>query len=266
MRRIALLSTVALAGLLATNALAETTVTGQNWVGYVKLPTPPPGDLAMIGVNFEGVGNQNGEGIPLNEFFNTESLVDNQLQWALRDLVLLWDPVELKYNSYRYHDGNFHLLVDPATNTYIESNPIVMPGEALWLRSPTSGTRMGELYALGQVNLSSKVDITVHEGIQLMSYPYPVDMDFNDLLERDKLNWIVSGATANPLQALSSDSISVFEDGSYRTFYLRPDNEWVERIDNQNVTVDNIVIPAGTAFWYRARNGFTLELQRPFEL
>jgi len=99
MKRKYLLLALAIISLLATYAISQT-VTGQNWVGYVKVQLPAPGELTMVGVNFESVGSSGG-GVAVNELINTNGLVGNAF-YTLADNIFIWDAAEAKYERYYY--------------------------------------------------------------------------------------------------------------------------------------------------------------------
>ncbi len=248
MKKTILAACFVIAGFLTTNAIAEQTVTGQNWVGYVKLPTPPAGDITLLGVNFEGVGSTNGGGVALNELFNTEALIGGGREVA-RDQVYIWDTVELKYNDYSYNEGDFY------NNAGEVENPLVYPGQAIWFRSAPSAELDRDLYSLGQVNLSDTTPIFLAEGLNLLSSPYPAPMDFS------AIDWIDQGATAVS-RRVSSDQVHVFHEGAYHDYYLRPDGTWEDEHGNPV----EIVVEPGVAVWYRAASSYTHSFSRPFKI
>lgn len=263
MKKTMLAACLVLAGVVSTNAIAEETVTGQNWVGYVKLPTPPPGQIDLIAVNFEAVGANGAEqesGMLLSKLFNVEELVEHPFEPTLNDQVYIWnpDPENLGYDQYYYQDGSFWSM-DPGTGELVMDDPFVYPGQAMWFQSAPAAEEDRALFALGQVKLSDTADVPVIEGLQLVGNPYPTVLDLN------KINW--NDAYAHPFENTLSDQIHIYDrEEGYVTYYLDASDGWTVLINGEFVASDIPEIDPGHAFWYSASSDFSIVFERGFEL
>jgi hypothetical protein len=250
MKRKYLLLALAIISLLATYAISQT-VTGQNWVGYVKVNLPPSGQFTMVGVNFEAVGAEGG-GIPLNEVINTNSLIGDTF-FTRADNVFIYNTSRPGYDRFYYNNGAFYDAV-----TFTQTNPIVHSGDAFWLQSSSTATEPRDVYILGQVNLSASVNIDLVESFQMIGNPYPTDLDLND-----GFDWIAAGATGDNFFT-RADNVFIFDGTSYDRYYLDPDGNWRDAVTFQIAT--DAIIPAGRGAWYDSKGGFTKMFDRPFSI
>lgn len=254
-KRIVILG-IALLAFVATFAVCEA-VTGNNWVGYVKVQVPPGGQFTIVGVNFEAIG---GGGIPLNEFISTNSLNGNVF-FTKADNVFLYDTAKAAYNQFYYHDGTFKNATQiggmPAGTA---TNPIVHNGDAFWLKSAGSSTETNEVFLMGEVMLDSESEQTMLSSFQLFANPYPTSFDINN----DDYDWIAAGAKDNAFYT-KADNIFIWNgaQGEYDQYFLDVDGKWHDLGDN---VAANAIIPVGHGAWYKARGTFTNLYTRPYSL
>lgn len=247
MKRISL--GLAVVGCVTLAALAAE-VTSVNVVGFVKKELPA-GGIILTTCNFDPVG---GGTSTLLSVFGTNQLKqdDNPVNC---DRILLWDPVELKYQAWaQWTDGKFYKANSiEEWNQSIEGNPEIPPGVGFWLVAG-QGAPTRDIVFMGQVVDVAVQSIDLVEAPQIVAYPFTCDIAMQEL------DVVDDGATGAP-NPVNADRILVWEGDHYQVYALYDgDMKWYKANTieewNQSILATNI-IRLGEAFWYIAQGAFT---------
>ena len=116
-------------------------------------------------------------------------------------------------------------------------------GEGYWLQLPG----MNSFVNSGDVLMDDSITISINEGLQMLSYPYPVDRLITDL-----------GLTPS-----KGDNLYVFDGTNYLissyTDVFVPGSGLVTKWSNEDVEIF-----AGQGFWYETTKPFEWTVTRPF--
>jgi len=218
-----LLTATLLAGLIGSSAFAVTnTVTSANIVGYIK-------DNAPVGYHITGMQFDNATNTPQTVYGNT----------------LPKGSKVYKFNGSDYVTAQYTDVFVPGTGLVTKWNASInlSLGDGYWLQVP------GATNAILSGNVPMDASITNHisEGLQILSYPYPVDR-------------VVTNLGFLPSKG---DKIYVFNGNDYITSKYTdvfvPGTGLVTKWNNET-----LAIPAGSGFWYETTNAPDWVTIRPF--
>ena len=229
-------------------------IVSSDIVGY-STDSLASGNYTMGGMVFSAVG---GGDIDLNDM--TFAGVTGSDFEATSDNILVWDPSTSMYTTYYYYydatspdDNGWYGTLDEATT--------LPAGTAFWYRA-----KVGEGKSMTQSGaVESVADVTfdlASGNYTMVINPYPTAMDINDGNAVE-----FAGVTGSDFEA-TSDNILVWNPSTsmYTTYYYYydasapEDNGWYGTLDEETT------LPAGTAFWYRAKVGAgkTITFKKPY--
>ncbi len=145
---------VALLACTAMFAVAQTTVTSANIVGYNKVSGNA--GLQIVGVIFE---NETAETV--QSFYGDTLPTGSQ--------VFQFVPPAGPYASVSYDEGFF------GQPDSWSGDLTLTPGQAYWIRLPAGSSSVTNI-AAGEVNIEGTVDVDVVAGLQLINNPYPTEL------------------------------------------------------------------------------------------
>ncbi len=196
------LGKVILAGcLIAGVSFAQTNeVVSKNAVGYVK--------ISLTADQFKIIS------MPFN-MVDGSSITVGEALGDMPDSTVVYIFNGISYNSEQYLTGPGWL---PGTN-------VITRGQSFWVKSPSDK----DVFLMGEVPDSgdAQTSITLQTGYQLISYPYPTDIDLMN--------------TAISSNAVDSDQIFVFNGSSYVPYNYLAGAGWLP---------DSFTIQPGVGFWY----------------
>lgn len=243
MKKRILIIGIALLAFVATFAICQA-VTGNNWVGYVKVEVER-GQYHLFGANFEAVG---GGDVQLSELLSTNSLVASDIR-LLADRFFIWNNVESEYEEFWYASDGIRDIEGL-------NDPYVYKGQAFWFKAAPSADDFRELFIMGQVSLSETNSLSFDGDtagkFNLFANPYPVDFNVSSN------SW--ENATPGPVKLLA-DRIFIWDGQNYQDCWLKNDGNWY--VGDTQVEP---VIPVGNGAWYKALNNFDEEVGRPFDI
>lgn len=198
----------------------------------------------MGGMVFSAVG---GGAIDLNDM--TFAGVTGSDFEATSDNILVWDPSTSMYTTYYY----YYDATTPADNGWygtLDESTELPVGTAFWYRAKVGDGK--SMTQSGAVESDADVSVDLASGNYTMVInPYPTATDLNNTASVE-----FTGVTGSDFEA-TSDNILVWNPSTsmYTTYYYYydattpGDNAWYGTLDEE------AVLPAGTAFWYRAKVG-----------
>ncbi len=204
----------------------ENAVYSANIVGFQK--TDVPAGLQIVGMQFD------------NDKTTVKDIFGDTLPEKTE--VMVFDG--LKYNISTYTK----VFVPGGQGLVLAwSNPDLdlSIGEAFWINAP----QLMSLTTSGSVPLDDKITVQINEGLQLVSYPYPVETTVGKLNltpnDNDEI-MVYNGSTYE-----ISTYCKVFEPGSGHIL------KW---------TNPDLVIKAGQGFWYKSSSDMSWVVNRPFDI
>ena len=237
MKRI-VLAGIAAAGLAVTSHAQS--FPSVNKVAFVPVTIPANGGLVMCALNVSKMG---GDGtITLSRLFGTNQLIKANFA-SQATAIYVWNGATYT-TSYQKPSGQ---MMNDVT---------LAPGQAFWIKSVSTQPTNHTVYLAGEVNTAGQVQRPHSPGLAMMGSPYGGSWDLNAL---ETVNWTNAGAKAANF-ASQADSIYLWTGSTYTTYFLKPDNQWHYGVGGAIVTNP---IPAGTAFWYLTRQGFTCAINGP---
>ena len=245
---------LAVCGAALVAGLACADVSSVNAAGYVMREVLPGGGATLIGVPFYSFSGA--ESTTLVDLLGT-----NQLRAAATydqaDRVLLWNRGSLSYNYFaiKSTDGQWHSAQNAtAWFTGPATNPVVAPGDGLWVLAPEATAQTNRFALMGEVVGAEEMVLEIGEGLNLICNPFTCDLDLN---ESDLANDGALAATTYD----KADRIHVWnkETKAYKQYALKQsDMKWhyannaAEWFTGPAVTNP---IQVGEGFWYiRATN------------
>lgn len=214
----------------AASVVSAQTVTSANIVGFGKVPAT------------------NGLQIASMQFLNGET---NTLDSVFGDLY----PEGTKILTYDggYTFSTYAISYPPPTYQPVlgwsDGISTLAPGQGFWIQLPPASTGEYEALMNGEVPMDDSVTNAVASGLNLFSYPYPVDVEIQNLGFVPSLG----------------DKIFVYSNtGGYTTIsyavsYPPPAYDRVEGWSNPSLT-----IPVGGGFWYQTSAPASWIVNRPF--
>lgn len=239
-------------------AVAQTTVTSVNVVGYVRKTLLPSGKYHQLAPAFDGMTTNTITGV-----FGTNTLRAGPNPFQL-DRVFIWDTSAQQYNQIGLFNTDYcyHSLTNP---TGPAVDPEIGPGDGLWVISASAGpyaSQTNQFAMLGEAVSASNVAQSVVVGYQMLGVPFSTAMYISNL------NFQASGATPSAGSPMNADRIFVWDESNsyYRQYGLKTTG-WRElypvgRWDELTETGDQIQM--GQGFWYVAKNAFTWTLANPY--
>ena len=202
------------------------------------------GKFNMAGMVFNAVG---GGAIDLNEM-TFPGVTGSDFQ-ETSDQIQVWNPATSKYTIYYYYyesptstDNGWYGTLDEETT--------LPAGTAFWYKAKAGDGK--QMTQSGAVESDVDVSFDLTGGkFNMVINPYPSAIDLNDSTTVEFVN-----ATGSDFQE-TSDQIQVWNPATskytiYYYYYESPtsaDNGWYGTLD------EDAVLPAGTAFWYKAKAG-----------
>jgi hypothetical protein len=253
--------TIAAAALISASAFAQT-VTSANIVGYVKADKPGDGKLNIVGVSFTT------ETQTLSSLMANENFKGSYTSPAEADQISIWNASNQTYSTYAYfsylpdypayasYDG-WQELAKFGTTEY--ANPVIPAGSGFWLRGSQSGNT--NVVMAGEVPTAQSNTIDVVTGLQHLANPFSSDITLGEC------KFSAKGSYTDPNAA---DQVSAWDPATqtYKTYvffsYL-PDYPAYASYDGwpeynkfgSTEYADDVAVPVGYGFWYRAINAFT---------
>ncbi len=218
-------------------------IVSSDIVGYAT-DSLASGNYTMGGMVFSAVG---GGAIDLNEM-TFEGVTGSDFD-ATSDNILVWNPATSGYTTYYYYydasapeDNGWYGTLDEETT--------LPAGTAFWYRAKAGEGK--SMTQSGAVESDTDVSFDLASGNYTMVInPYPTATDLNNTASVE-----FAGVTGSDFDA-TSDNILVWNPATsgYTTYYYYydasapEDNGWYGTLDEETT------LPAGTAFWYRAKVG-----------
>ncbi|MDD5435403.1 MAG: hypothetical protein PH343_08245 [Nitrospira sp.] len=223
-------------GLFATNE-----VQSANIVGYNRVTIPSNGQLAMVSMQFDGIGATN----TFFDVFGTNQLIKNNSNPSSADRIYQYDTVSSTYKIYYQRASNNFFY---QTGNNVPTNPVLEAGDAFWIRSPSSATSNRELVVLGEVVVAPVINMGMVSNMNMISYPFTSDIGLNELGFSNSV-----GSARNNSNPSSADRIYIYQNGSYKIYGLKTGG-WTATspgsYSTNPPTTDRISM--GQGFWYRA--------------
>ena len=246
------LLTAALAGIIASAALADSNVVSSaNVVGYVQKDLIP-GQYMLVGVSFTA----DGEDPTLKEVVGTNQLTASA-NYLTADRVVLWNTNSSTYQAYAtYNADNEFYPCNTKTewdNATVPQNPIVPVGTGFWIIPASDASATNALSFSGDVVAVETNTLNLLAGHQMVSYPFSCEQAIKDLN--------TNNLTANA-NYLLADRVGVWEGDHYQYYGLYTDWKWYpcntkDEWDNATVETDR-AIELGEGFWFIAQADKTL--------
>ncbi len=251
--------------LVASFAQAQTTqVLSRNAVGYVKVIIPASNKFNMVTANFFAIGQTN---MTFTQLFGVGQLRATNLSTRC-DVVYTWDRVGQIYQRYaQWTNGLFYFVTNFGSGR-TPVNPIVAPGQALWVQSPSGvfGGTSNDLYFMGEVpsvanftNLFNPEPWSGTPPFFFVANPYPTAVNVNDLINTN------DGAVASTLST-RADKLYMWDMAGQRYIILAlkaVTNKWFLST-NFNAAAPTFVLEPGQGCWYQARTNFNWRESRPY--
>ena len=167
------------------------------------------------------------------------------------DLIQIWDPATSGYYTFYYYNEE-GWEEDWAWYEQTDScKPVLSIGTAFWYKAKAGDGK--SIQTSGAVESDDDVTVNLTSGkFNMVINPYPVAVDLNSADAAVIANF-TGGADSS-----QSDLIQIWDPATsgYYTFYYyneegwEEDWAWYEQTDSCKP-----IIPAGTAFWYKAKAG-----------
>ncbi len=240
-------------------ALAQTTVTSVNVVGYNRTTLLPGGRYHQVAPPFDGMTTNTVMGI-----FGTNT-VRAGISPFYTDRIFIWDVPSQSYIQIGLHSGDmqYHYLTN-FSPTAPPVDPELAPGDGVWIVSVVAGSQSTVTNVMtlsGEAVAASNHQQAVVAGWQMLGVPFSCPMALTNM------NFLESGATSSSSPALA-DRIFVWdpENQIYKQYGLKTDG-WrelypVNRWTDPTPTGDEI--PMGQGFWYNANTAFVWSVNNPY--
>ena len=219
-------STAIAAGILCIISVASAQSVISGTFGFVKVDAPA-GDFKMIGPAFD-VGDDGT--ITVDEMIGTNGFHAN-FSKDDADRVYIWDAVNLKYEAAFLNDDAWG-ATNPQTleeiaykwcyfDDAVSSYPLpcagsskyeLKSGDSLYVRVKNEV----EVVLSGNVPTASTTTVTIVEGFNMLSNPYPGDTALKDIIS------VSDGAYASYSKD-KADRIYVWDNGKYDSYFLNDD-------------------------------------------
>jgi len=211
-----------LSGIISGAASAQS-VSSANIVGYVKAIHPSGRVIAAMQFN-------NGTNTP-------ETVYGDSL--PLNSKIYVW-------NGSGYTIATYGQVFVPGQGsvTKWDTNPLLEAGRAYWVETPSEV----EAIISGDVLMDESIEIEIHEGLQLLTFPYPVERTITDLG--------FTPSIGDKLYVWNSETGYVII--TYGPVFV-PGQGSVTKWDNESLTVK-----VGEGFWYSAVLDNTWSVAKPF--
>ena len=225
---------------------ADAGIVSSDIVGYAT-DSLTSGNFNMAGITFTKIGSEETFNLNDVEIKNaTGSDADNTA-----DQVLVWNPTTSAYTTfYKYFEAEY-----PEDEGWYDAGgdaePVLDPGSAFWYRARSSADK--SITFAGAIESADDVTVDLTAGnFNMTINPFPAAIDLND-------NATVTFTAATGSDAdNTADQVLVWNPttSAYTTFYKYFEAEYPEDEGWYDAGGDaEPQLPAGTAFWYRARSG-----------
>jgi hypothetical protein len=200
----------------------------------------------MAGMMFTSVG---GEAIDLNDMtFNGVTGTDSD---STSDLILVWKPATSGYTTYWYYYEDGAAADEIGWYGTLDEETTLPAGTAFWYKAKAGNGK--QMTQSGAVESDSDVEFNLTGGNYNMAInPYPTAIDLNDTTTVEFTN-----ATGTDSDS-TSDLILVWKPATsgYTTYwYYYEDGAAADEIGWYGTLDEETTLPAGTAFWYKAKAG-----------
>ena len=240
---------------LSSPSHAGESVYSVNIVGFQQVDMPEGSQRILMAAPFSE------DGQTLLDIFGSESLIEG-FPAADADRIQFWNFSEQKYVSAAPFGGVFYDLDENGQFLATENTNEVNSGIGFWLTAPSGAPANRNITMAGDVSLIEEASIPIGAGLQILTYPFPVEVALQDLA------FAQSGATGG-FPASDADRIQLWnrELSVYESYGLF-DGEWY-RLDSAGQFVIPVepleyVLQPYEAFWYRALNSFTWVEDNPY--
>ena len=226
-----------------------------NIVGYT---TQAVGDMkfAMVGVQFQGAGDANGE-IAINDFIKGDFAAvdyddfDEFLTTAPE--IQVWDGGG--YTFYYYLNAHNGYETGWCDDWGDYSDAKFAPGTAVWFRAKTGACT---ITTPGQVVSEDETTIVcTDKKFTMVANALPVALDLNDASQVTYNGLVAVDYDENDEFLTTAPEIQVWDGGGYTFYYYLNAHNGYEAgwCDDWGDLVSGAVIPVGRGFWTRARTG-----------
>ncbi len=220
--------------LICGTVLAQTEVYSVNVVGFQKITVISNG-LTFGSMPFDVQNNA------------LSNVVRSGLQGGTGlltgDNLYKWDVVTQRYVKcwLKTLDGNWHR---DTTGNPVATNVFLSPGEGYIIVRPATRITNTMVVVAGDVVNDGAVTNTLVEGLNLVSYPYNIDINLTNMALKTQ------GASGSGV--LSADLVQIFDPTSQR--YIR---YWLKTLDKNwhkeatgNPVATNVIVRQGVGFFY----------------
>ena len=221
-------------------------IVSSDIVGY-STDSLTSGNFNMAGVTFNNIGSD--ATFNLNDINIANATGSDQENTS--DLVQIWNPTTSGYTTfYKYYEAEY-----PEDEGWYDAGgdaePVVEIGMAFWYRARSGADK--SITFSGAIEGADDVTVDLTAGnFNMVINPFPTAIDLND-----DTTVTIANATGSD-QENTSDLVQVWNPATsgYTTFYKYYEAEYPEDEGWYDAGGDaEPQIPAGTAFWYRARSG-----------
>lgn len=235
-RTVTVLLALILGGSLAYGATNQ--VLSRNAVGYVRVDVEAT-NLALACIPFNDVSGDE---------YTIAEVMGNQMagggSFILSDNLMKFDVASGGYVIFWKHDGTGQWRQFPQS---VETTNTLAPGEGFWLKNNQDTNQT--VYLMGEVPdevTAPTQDVVLVEGLQFMSYGYPVEREINDLS--------LTGTAHRGGSFLLSDNIITWDPGikNYKTYWLPSSGGW--RLFPEGSDTTNTLKP-GEGAWFKRYTG-----------
>ena len=220
-------------------------IVSSDIVGY-STDNLTSGKFNMSGIVFNSVG---GGDVDLNDMtFPGVTGADNVDD---SDTILVWDPATSGYTTYWYYYEDGADEEDIAWYGYLDEPTTLAAGTAFWYKAKAGSGKA--ITQSGAVESDADVSFNLTGGkFNMAINPYPTAIDLNDS------DTVVFSAVTGADNVDDSDTILVWNPSTsgYTTYWYyyedgadEADIAWYGYLDEPTS------LPAGTAFWYKAKAG-----------
>ncbi|MGN0832264.1 MAG: hypothetical protein ACI4RD_01280 [Kiritimatiellia bacterium] len=170
---------------------------------------------------------------------------------ATSDTILVWKPATSGYTTYWYYYEDGAAEEEIGWYGLLDEETTLAAGTAFWYKAKAgSGKQMTQSGALVP-DADVTFDLTGGK-FNMAINPYPTAIDLNDTATVE-----FAGVTGSDFDA-TSDTILVWKPATsgYTTYwYYYEDGAAEEEIGWYGLLDEETTLPAGTAFWYKAKAG-----------
>ena len=233
------------AGLAALLASAVGTVAGENCpanaVGFMKYQAGP-GEMLALSYAFAVTPGPDGG----KQASTIQNIMGEQLPSGTT--VFVWNGAGGDYISSVYRTTTRDAK---AVSGWLNPGLEILPGNGFWVRFPADLPAKASFTLTGTVPAAPSVTLAIVAGMNVLGYPYPV-----------AVRWI---DTALAQQAAVGDRIFLWQGQGYIDAEYRRTYDWGQGNYRDCWSRTDLMIPAGTAFWYQTTQPRLWKENKPYD-